>query len=380
MAALEEMENMRKLRVSWVLVAFCGASAALGCATAPYEAARQPIGGNNVPPDVGYFRGSIDGAGGLKLHEQCWQPTRRARAAVVLVHDLKDHSSRYRDLGVSFANRGISVCAIDLRGHGYSEGVRDHLDSLENGIADLEILITRTRDREQGRPVFLLGQGFGATLAAVYALRSKTPVAGVILSNPLLREEVKRSERMGIRSYAILLPRSQRMDLDLRQYSSDQRVVNSLLNDVLIYRGKPTASTAGELLRASDEIRNHATALNVPLLVLLGGGDRIIRAAPVRALHEKAATSDKKLQTYDNLSHELFHEAGRTAVMNDVTDWIAAHSKEPEETVPEPASTAATEAAAGVLPDASAVVEKAPPAPARAKKGALRKAARRRGQ
>jgi alpha-beta hydrolase superfamily lysophospholipase len=47
----------------------------------------------------------------------------------VLVHGLKDHSVRYKDVAVTFADRGISVYALDLRGHGYSEGVRDHLDS-----------------------------------------------------------------------------------------------------------------------------------------------------------------------------------------------------------------------------------------------------------
>ena len=330
------MDCMRKFGVSWVFALFCGVTGTLGCASAPYTAARQPVGGS-VPPDVVYFRGIIDGADGLKLHEQCWQPERRSRAAVVLVHDLKDHSSRYRDLGVSFATRGISLCAIDLRGHGYSEGVRDHIDSLENGIQDLEVLVNRVRDREKGRPVFLLGQGFGASLAGVYALRTKTPLAGVILSNPMMREGVKGTERMGIRAYAILLPRSHRLDLDLRQWSSDQRVVESLLNDSLIYRGKATASTAGEMLRASDELSNKATALNVPLLFLVGNGDRVSTAGPVKALHEKAATSDKKLQTYD-LSHALFHEPGRNVVISDVTDWIAARSEAAEEKAPEPAA------------------------------------------
>ena len=96
----------------------------------------------------------------------------------MLVHDLKDHSGRYRELGVLFANRGLSLCGIDLRGHGYSEGVRDHIESVESVVTDLDILIKRVKEREKGKPVFLLGQGFGASVAGVYALEGKTPVSG----------------------------------------------------------------------------------------------------------------------------------------------------------------------------------------------------------
>ncbi len=362
---------MRKLCVSLVLFGLCGAAG--GCATAPYSAARAPMGGDNVPPDVIYYRGTIDGAGGLKLHEQCWQPTRPSRAVVVLVHDLKDHSGRYRELGVLLANRGLSLCGIDLRGHGYSEGVRDHIDSIENLVKDFDTLITRVRDREKGKPVFVLGQGFGASLAGVYALRSKTPVDGVILSAPLLRENVKRAERMGTRAYAILTPRTPRLDVDLARYSKDRRVVESLQNDALIHAGKPTASTAGELLRASDELQKGGTNLNVPLLVLWGTADELGSAGPVKLLHERAATSDKKLQTYDGLSHALFHEPGRNLVINDVTDWIVAHVEVTEERVrePEPAPVAEATPAVAVAPEPA--MEKAPARKATVKKAALKK-------
>jgi acylglycerol lipase len=360
----------------WVNLVLCGAAAALGCASAPYSPARAPLGGDHVPPDVVYHRGVMEGARGLKLHEQCWAPA-RSRATVVLVHDLKDHSSRYRDLGVLLANRGLSLCAMDLRGHGYSEGVRDHIDSIEAFVQDLDTLIGRVKAREKDKPIFVLGQGFGASLAGVYALRSKTPLAGYILSAPVLRENVKRSERMGTRAYAIFLPRTPRLDLDVNKYSKDRRVVESMQNDALISDGKPTASTAGELLRASDELQRRASDLNVPLLLLLGTADQLTSAPPVKAVHDKAATSDKRLQTYEGLSHALFHETGRNLVINDMTDWITGHVDLAEEKAaaaapapPPPPPTAA--------PAQTEAAEKEPAAARpEVKKAALKKGKRR---
>jgi alpha-beta hydrolase superfamily lysophospholipase len=352
-----------------ILVAFSVAAFSAGCASAPYTPPRQPLGGDNVPPDVAYYRGQMESSDGTKLLEQCWQPTKPSRALVVLVHDLKDHSSRYRDLGISFANRGLALCGFDLRGHGYSEGVRDHVTSLESFVDDLETLIGRVRAREKGKPLFVLGQGFGADLAAMYALRTKTPLAGVILSAPMLREDLKRGDRIGIRTYAILMPRSNRLDLDLRKFSNEPRVVESMENDSLIYKDKATARTAGEILRASDELRKRATDLNVPLLVLLGSDDQISDPAPARALEEKAATSDKKLQTYEGLSHALFQGSGRTLVINDVSEWIASHAEsfEDKTAAPAPAAAVLQKAPPAAAPPAAA------PAAAPVKKAALRK-------
>ena len=234
--------------------------------------------------------------------------------------------------------------------------------------------MAKVQEREKGKPIFLLGQGFGGSLAGVYALRTKTPLAGVILSAPVLRQNVKRGERMGIRAYAILLPRSPRFDVDVSKFTNDRRVLISMQNDALIHDGKPTAATAGEVLRASDELEKRGSDLNVPLLLLHGKADQLTSEGAVKALHDRAATSDKKLQTYDGLSHALFHEARRNLVINDVTDWIAAHSEAPEEKEPPPAMPVAAPVAE--LP--TATVEEAPPVKRTMKKAALRKTSARR--
>jgi acylglycerol lipase len=306
-----------------LLVTAFTATAMLGaCTSPPYAPPRAPQPGNKVPPEVEYWRGNFVGAGGLKLYEQAWRPEKAPRAAVVLVHGLKDHSSRYRDMGVTFAHRGLALYTFDLRGHGYSAGVRDHIDSLDNAIADLEGFVKIVRDRQPGKPLFVLGQGFGASLAGVYAARTKTPLAGVILSAPPLRGDVKRSERVGTRAAAIFGPRVHQLQIDLDKWSSDREVVEALKNDPLVYDGQPTASTAGEVLRASDEIQGKAGNLKAPLLVLFGSADVVASPERGRALHDHAAAADKTFQLYEGLYHDLFHEPRRDEVINDVVAWV----------------------------------------------------------
>jgi alpha-beta hydrolase superfamily lysophospholipase len=317
---------MRRRKLGWLVLL---AVAAAGCTSPPYVAPRAPQASAQIPPEVAYQKGHFVGGGGLKLFEQSWRPDKTPRAVVVLVHGLKDHSSRYRDLGIHLAYRGVAVYAFDLRGHGYSEGVRDHIDSLDNAVTDVEALVTLVRDRQPGKPIYLLGQGFGASLAAVYAARKadpKSPVAGLVLSAPPLRGDVKRSERVGTRAAAIFSPRTHQLEIDLAKWSSDPSVVAAWRTDPLVYDGQPTASTAGEVLRASDELQKRAGELKLPLLVMFGSADVVASADQGKALVEHAGATDKNFQLYEGLFHDLFREPRRSEVIGDVLTWVSNHA------------------------------------------------------
>jgi acylglycerol lipase len=285
-----------------------------------------PQEGAHVPPEVDYSKGKFAGAGGLQIFEQGWRPSQPPRAVVVFVHGLKDHSGRYRDLGVQLAHRGVAFSAFDMRGHGYSEGVRDHVDSLESAIEDLKTVVSRVRDRHPGVPMFLAGQGFGADVVALYAHQAKPAIAGLILSAPILRGEVKRGERFGTRMSAIFGSTTHKLEVNLDDWSSDPKVVAALKNDPLIYDGQPTAATARELLRASDELGRDAATLMAPVLVIYGGSDKVASVELGRALHAQMGATDKQLQVYEGLAHDVFHEPQRDQVFSDTLLWVNAHA------------------------------------------------------
>ncbi len=317
---------MRRRKLGWL---FLLAVAAAGCTSPPYTPPRAPQASAQIPPEVVYQKGHFVGGGGAKLFEQSWRPDKTPRAVVVLVHGLKDHSSRYRDLGIHLAYRGVAAYAFDLRGHGYSEGVRDHIDSLDHAVTDLDALVALVRDRQPGKPIYLLGQGFGASLAAVYAVRKagpKSPVAGLVLSAPPLRGEVKRSERVGTRAAAIFGPRTHQLEIDLSKWSSDPVVVAAWRTDPLVYEGQPTASTAGEVLRASDEVQKRAAELKLPLLMVFGSGDVVASADQGKVLVERVGSTDKNFQLYEGLFHDLFREPRRAEVIGDVLTWVNNHA------------------------------------------------------
>ena len=68
--------------------------------------------------------GTFETAGGLRLFERSWLPDGEPKGAIIIVHGYAEHSGRYDYAGCWLAERRYAVHALDLRGHGRSEGER----------------------------------------------------------------------------------------------------------------------------------------------------------------------------------------------------------------------------------------------------------------
>src|ERR1700691_3400270 len=73
---------------------------------------------------------------GVALYRQWWRPCGGARATVLVVHGLKDHSARYGVFAERLVARGFAVHAFDLRGHARSGGARAWVEAFGAYTAD----------------------------------------------------------------------------------------------------------------------------------------------------------------------------------------------------------------------------------------------------
>jgi acylglycerol lipase len=315
-------------KTSLARAAVLAAGAAVLACGRPYVPLRSAqFESSRTPPDVEYARDKFVTDDGLELYEQRWAPPREPRATVVLVHGLKDHSTRYRELAISLTNHGLAVHAFDMRGHGYSAGVRDHVGSADQCLADLDRVVNRVRLRAPGRPLFLLGQGFGGSLVGLYAVRSRPQLAGLVLSAPALRGKVSRAERARSAMAGALAPRADGMAIDYSHWSTDKRAVEDLRNDPLVAPGEVTAGTARALILASDELQKRIGEIAIPLLILDGEQDEVSDHQAIVALAGAARAADKTLTVYPGLAYDLFHETQRDQVVSDVVEWLQKHAE-----------------------------------------------------
>jgi len=265
---------------------------------------------------------------GLRLHENRWLPQGDPAAVVVVVHGLIEHSGRYAEVADELNRHGYAVYAMDLRGHGRSEGDRILVRSFDEYTADLEFYLDRVRACQPGKPLFLFGHSMGGAIVVLFAVTRRPDVRGLILSAPALRigggmfPVLRRLA--GLFSY--LLPRLKLVRMSFRLASRDPEVVADLESDPLVYHGRFPVRTGAEILRAARRIQDRMEAVELPLLLLHGTGDFVTDPEGTRRLHARAGSADKTLKLYKGLYHDLLHEPEKVQITADLIEWLNART------------------------------------------------------
>lgn len=323
-----------------------------GCAAPAYVAGkRAPL---KVSPDIKHDEGRLEAKGGVKLLVQSWKPqTAAPRAAIVLVHGLKDHGDQYAELAERLVRKGYTVHALDLRGHGDSEGDRVWVDSFSEYVEDVELFVTKVRADEGDKPIFVFGHSMGGAIVTLYVLDRNPDLKGVILSAPALKPGTNVSGGLIAVTGALgsIAPTLAVLELDNTQFSRDPKEVEAMSTNPLIYDKPGPARTAKELLNALGTIGERMGEFKHPLLIVHGAADTVTNPEGSRELVEKAASKDKELKLYDGAFHNLLHDTDREKVLADIEGWLETRT---------PAAVAAPGPAAEAAPAGDAAPVAAP--------------------
>ena len=302
------------LLVASLLLAACG----------PSQQAARPLAAT-----AGHETGLLDGAGGARLFWQAWRPASHPRAVLIVMHGLKDHSSRYSGLAERLTAAGYAVYAFDLRGHGRSSGRRVQVDSFDQYTGDLATFIDFVHQREPDRPIFLFGHSMGGAIAALTTIDRRPPLAGLILSGAALRLDVWPLTVALTRHSGSLLPGLPFFRLKDEDFSSDPDVVAAMGKDPYIHDGGAPVGTAAELIGATSRIWAGIDRLTLPILALHGTRDKLTSPAGSRELVARVPSTDATLRIYDGFMHDLLHEPDGQRVAADIQAWLDAHTGGP---------------------------------------------------
>jgi acylglycerol lipase len=281
-----------------------------------------------LPSGVVHQQGSFEGARGLNLYEQSWIPAQKPRGVLVIMHGLKDHSSRYAGPAEALALRGYAVHAFDLRGHGRSEGDAVWVEDFEDYVADLALFVERVERQYPGARIFVFGHSMGGAIVTRWALTKNPSVAGLVLSAPALEvtEDVSGVLIGATHFFGTIAPSLAVFDLPNENFSQDATVVKDMGADPLVYQGNGPAQTASELLSTIALIQEGMDALALPFLALHGTVDKLTNPNGSRHIHERAKSADKTLKIYEGSWHDLLHEPARERVLADILAWLDAHT------------------------------------------------------
>ena len=249
-----------------------------------------------------------------------WQPAGDARAAVLLVHGLGEHSGRYEHVGGHLAGAGFDVVSIDNRGFGGSGGKRAFVESFSQFQDDVEDQLAEVR--RLGLPTVLLGHSLGALISTGYCVDGRPEPDALIVTGPPLGYELEGSDK----ALKVVGPTIRRFhpgyevrdDWDATVFAEDITVGETFMRDPL-RTDFMTISLALEIIGEIERVQQAVTRLELPTWVGHGGVDKIV---PVWASEpfERVASAQRKV--YDGLGHEILNEPVGLEIVDEMIAWV----------------------------------------------------------
>jgi len=269
----------------------------------------------------------LHGADGTRLFAEDWIGDPNYRNGVVLMHGLGEHGGRHAHVARFFNACGWSVRTYDHRGHGRSGGKRGDVPDNDALLQDAKIVVDDFAQQLK-EPPLLLGHSMGGLLAARFATGKLSPLRGLILSSPALAIPLSGFQKILLRTLGAVAPGlGVANGLQTRYLSHDPAVEQAYKKDPLVH-----ATITPRLLRSMldyiDAAHAGAASLDIPVLLVVAGDDRLVDAAGSDAFFSRLTPGVGKIHRYKDYYHEIFNETGKDRVFDDIRGWLATHHPE----------------------------------------------------
>ncbi|GAX21786.1 acylglycerol lipase [Fistulifera solaris] len=228
----------------------------------------------------------------------------------------------------------MQVFSYDMQGHGRSEGLSGYLPSaeavLEEAVAMTRYVQNKYIHNNNHSKFFLVGSSMGGAIALGVSQQISV-TGGVILLAPMLQLSVSSWEQLLLQGLAAVLPtiscipsRSTSAALQYRDPTKRQECTDDPLvpktNTIRI-------GSANTCVQLTQRVSEHASALTVPLLILLAEEDVIVQNEGAERLFATAVQCpDKTLKRYPGALHGLLCETRPLLdqVEQDLVEWVLA--------------------------------------------------------
>ena len=268
---------------------------------------------------------------GLALHLRVWPAGTPRRGVAVLVHGLGEHIDRYDHVARRLNGLGLDVVGYDHRGHGRSPGPRGGMPGDESLCADLGRMIGAASERFGG-PLVLIGHSLGGLIAGRFVaegLQPKPaawwrPVDALVMSSPALDPGTNAVQKLLLAVVAPMLPNlAVNNGLKVDWVSRNPAVVKAYESDTLVH-DRITGRVGLFVARQGPAVIAAAPRWTTPTLLMWAGADRCVSPAGSAAFAAGAPRDVVTVREWPGLFHEIFNEPEQDAVLQAMTDWLAA--------------------------------------------------------
>lgn len=246
------------------------------------------------------------------------------KAVFILVHGLGAHGLRWKAFGEFFAARGISSYAIELKNFEHSRPPRARDEKFTNYYEKISCLYDIAAKENPGKNIFLIGESMGGLISFLYAAIHPGLLNGLVCISPAFENKYKPSLKDYFRIFVPFLynpGKEHPLPFDPSMCTRDAIYRRMMVEDA---REGHTLSSRLilEIFMAEAKARLVKDELDVPVLFLTSGEDKIVDSDGAKTIFERLKVKDKKLVDFPGMYHSLSIDIGREHVFEEILQWV----------------------------------------------------------
>lgn len=243
-----------------------------------------------------------------------------AKGLVILVPGLSEHSGRYAHIAKYLNDHNYSTITFDNRGNGKSGGPKGDLKNYNDYLDDLHAIKEMASKFHKG--IFLLGHSLGGFIVNAYACKYGD-IKGVISSGAvgvfLTKVTIFR-----------FLPFRPLGGLNIKNglstvLSHDENIAIAYNKDPFVNKTNKLRLMGNCFIKGVRYLRKNIKNVNLPILYLHGGDDRIVPLKSTKYLYETVGSKDKEIHIFEGMYHEIFNEVEKEIPLSIVVGWLDKH-------------------------------------------------------
>jgi alpha-beta hydrolase superfamily lysophospholipase len=239
-----------------------------------------------------------------------YQFPKKSENTIVLIHGVASTAYLYnKTAGLLQEATQAEVFAIDLRGHGKSDGKAGDVDYINQYVDDLADIIKEIRKEKPNGKIIIAGHSMGGGVALNYALQNnKTKIDGYLLFAPLLGHnspaipqtpptETSEAEPFMKIHFTRIIGLKMFNEIGNHSHDSLPILFFNLPENMQLRKYTYRANMS----MAPDDYKQGLKSINVPMLVLIGRKDEAFNAEAMKnAVKEN---SKAEVQIIENVTH-----------------------------------------------------------------------------